>query len=201
MDTSRVEDADTIAHGARLLLDGRDDEAARALATLPFDDPVPATRFVSTTGVTYEGAPTKGSLDNSDRIALYDRDGWRCRYCGRKVVVAGVLEILTSLSPGFRGLLPGHRMPSKSTEPGVSRVYPNVDHIQAVSRGGARLELHNHVTACTKCNEHKGNRSGWTPGPIEKDEWDGLVSLYRPLANRLEKVRAYHNDWFRDLKI
>ena len=81
------------------------------------------------------------------------------------------------------------------------RAYPNVDHIQAVSRGGARLESHNHVTACTKCNEQKGDRSGWTPGPIRKDEWDGLVSLYRPLAKRLENVRQYHNDWFRDLKI
>ena len=92
-------------------------------------------------------------------------------------------------------------MPNKSTEPGVARVYPNVDHIQAVSRGGARLESHNHVTACTKRKEHKDNRSGWTPGPNEKDEWNGLVSLYHPLANRLEKVLAYNNDWFRDLKI
>ena len=114
MDTSRVELADIIAHGARLLLDGRDDEAARALATLPFDDQVPATRFVSTTGVTYEGAPTKGSLDNSDRIALYDRDGWRCRYCGRKVVVAGVLEILTSLSLGFTACCLGIACPVKA---------------------------------------------------------------------------------------
>ena len=114
MDTSRVEDADIIAHGARLLLDGRDDEAARALATLPFDDPVPATRFVSTTGVTYEGAASKGLLDNSDRIALYNRDGWRCRYCGRKVVVAGVLEILTSLSPGLRGCCQSIACPTKA---------------------------------------------------------------------------------------
>ena len=73
--------------------------------------------------------------------------------------------------------------------------------VEAVSRGGAKLESHNHVTACTPCNELKGNRSGWIPGAIHKDEWDGLVSLYRPLAKRLENVRQYHNDWFRDLKI
>lgn len=201
MDSSIREDADIISQGARLLLECRDDEAAQALATLPILDPVVAPRFVSAKEVTFERVETKGALTNAVRVAVYDRDGWRCRYCGRKVVVAGVLEILTALSPGFKGLLPEHRMKSERTEPGVRRVYPNVDHIQAISHGGARLETHNHVTACTNCNERKGDRSGWTPGPIRKDEWDGLVSLYRPLADRLKEVRTYHNGWFRDLKI
>ena len=201
MAASTLEDADIISQSARSLLDGHDLEAAQALATLLSLDPLPAPRFAPSKEVTFDGAESKGALTNAIRIGVYDRDGWRCRYCGRKVVVAGVLEILTSLSPGFKGLLLGHHLRTGETVPGIRRVYPAVDHVEAVSRGGAKLESHNHVTACTPCNELKGNRSGWIPGAIHKDEWDGLVSLYRPLAKRLENVRQYHNDWFRDLKI
>ena len=201
MEPSRREDADVFAYAVGLLLDQRDDEAAQQLATLSVVDPMPLPPFVSTIDGSSGERKSKESVTTSDRATTFARDGWRCRYCHRKVVVPGILEILTTLCPGFKGLLSGHHMPDDQTARAVGRCYPNVDHMQAVSRGGAWRDPNNHVTACTPCNERKKHYLGWTPGPIEKDEWDGLVSAYRPLANRLSEIRAYHLDWFKALKI
>lgn len=201
MDTSIVEDADIISNAVRLILEGHDSEAALALGTLTLGDPVPTPRFTSVTENKYFGSTLIEPLTTLMRVQIYERDGWRCRYCTRKLIVAGVLEILTSLCPGFKGLLPGHHMPFDRTEHAVERVYPNVDHVHAVSRGGAWLDPNNHVTACTPCNAKKSDKSGWNPGSIVKDDWDGLVSSYRPLANRLDHIRPYHRWWFRALDV
>jgi hypothetical protein len=121
-------------------------------------------------------------------------------------VVPGVLELPTTLCPGFFGLLPGHHMPFKRTEPAVERVYPNVDHVLAIAAGGACLDESNHVTACTPCNGKKSNRSGWKPGPIVLDKWDGLTSSYQaPAEHALQvlrrRIRIYHDPWMRELGI
>lgn len=52
-------------------------------------------------------------------------------------------------------------MPAATTHPAANRVYPNVDHVQAWSLGGAWDDLGNLLTACTPCNERKSNNLGW----------------------------------------
>jgi hypothetical protein len=80
-----------------------------------------------------------------------------------------MLEVLRTLSPGFKGLLPGHRMAFAETAPAVERVYPNVDHVE--------LRLHepeNLVTACTPCNSRRSNWLAWgRVGSIAVDGWEG----------------------------
>jgi hypothetical protein len=126
--TTEVEDADIFARAVTALIERRDDEARTILSTLPKQDPIAAPSFVTSLAV----APQRNKmqpLSESVKARVYDRDGWRCRYCTRKLVVPGILSLLTSVSPGFKGLLRGHHMPYDRTEPAVERVYPNVDHI------------------------------------------------------------------------
>ena len=194
---SHVEDADIIAQTVALLLDHRDIDACAELTKLSIADPLPKPAVAAEAAVDRPVPQKIEPLDNALRVRIYKRDGWRCRYCGRKLVVPGVLQLLTTLCPGFNGLLPGHHMPAARTEPAVERVYPNVDHVHAVSLGGAWRDETNHVTACTPCNTRKSDFLGWTPGPIVRDNWDGMSAAYRALAERTGEVSRYHLDWIR----
>ena len=194
------EDADIIAEAVALLLEHRVDEARSHLSSLSPLDTVPLPAFDATKA---SDRPTRSKpqpLGNTMRARVYKRDGWRCRYCHRKLVLPPVLELLTSLCPGFKGLLPGHHMPSEKTEPAVLRVYPNVDHIQAVAVGGSWRDQANHVTACTPCNTRKSDRLGWVPAePRLYDDWDGLTRLYGLLAEHAAPLTTYHRRWLKAL--
>lgn len=63
------------------------------------------------------------------KLAIWIRDKWKCRYCGVLVIESGP------------------NIPHKAT----------VDHILPVSKGG-KNNRENLVTACCKCNSHKGNQ-------------------------------------------
>jgi len=91
------------------------------------------------------------------RAQVFASDNWCCRYCARKLVHPGILLLLGEIFPEFRGLKSGHHMPKETTEPAVVRVYPEVDHVNAVSLGGTWRDLDNLVAACTPCNELKNN--------------------------------------------
>lgn len=197
----RLEDADLIAAAVELIIQSRLAAACHILMTLPTEDPLRTeSRFAGLSAVDRPPRAKAEPIDNSTRAAVYRRDGWRCRYCGRKVVVPIVLEILRRLCPHFKGLLPGHHMPAGDTAPAVERVYPNVDHIHAVALGGSWRDPANHVTACTPCNTRKSDLLGWTPGPIVVDEWDGLARHCRVLAERCDGDRRY-STWLRALGV
>lgn len=199
----KLEDADIFARAVSLLLERQDDEARLVLSELPEADSIPRPTFNSIWGPRCDHREAIQPVSNALRAQVYNRDWWGCRYCNRKLVVPGMLELLTTVVPGFKGLLPGHHMPFGRTEPAVERVYPNVDHVHAVANGGAWLDTNNHVTACTPCNAKKSNRTGWVPNPIENvtHDWQGLVPAYRPLAARVDSIRRYHKNLFRDLGI
>jgi len=174
-------DANIIAVAIAQLLQNRDNEAVLTLTTLPRLDPMPRSEAKGTERMA--GPRRRVPLSKIEMGRIYIRDRWRCRYCGRKLVFPYVLELLRTLAPGFKGLLPGHHMPFAETEPAVERVYPNVDHVEP------RLhEPENLVTACTPCNTRKSDWLGWpSPGLTVYDNWDGLVPSYRAL---IEQRRA-----------
>jgi hypothetical protein len=93
-------------------------------------------------------------------------------------------------------------MPRGRTHPAAERVYPNVDHVQAFSVGGTALELANLITACTPCNERKGDRLGWAHVELERDDWNGLIAAYgRLLEIAGGSITPTHRDWMRALSI
>lgn len=65
------------------------------------------------------------------KIAVWRRDGFRCRYCGRPVETP---------SPGIPAYL-----------------WATVDHKTPLSRGGSN-RTHNLVTCCMACNKRKANK-------------------------------------------
>lgn len=194
-----AEDAEIFAEAVRAAVERRDEQAVLILRQLSHTDPLPARETQGhsiTLGISGTARPA-----SSRRVLarLYRRDGWRCRYCGRRVVVPGIIEIMGSLFPREFPFSPGHNMPTSGTHPAAVRMYPNVDHVQPGSQGGSWTANDNLVTACTICNQKKGNHTGWTYNALSTDDWDGLSSYYRPLIERIA-TRRYHADWLNALE-
>lgn len=74
--------------------------------------------------------PACGTMHGFDRMEIFERDGWKCVYCG---------------APLIRGN--GTSQPNAAT----------LDHIKPRSKGGWD-NLENLATACRKCNSRKGVR-------------------------------------------
>jgi hypothetical protein len=188
---------------AALLLLASDREGAReVLRALSTADPLPRPRPDALAATERPLRRPRVTVSPKLKAEAFLRDGWRCHYCGRRVVVAGVIELIGLLCPDEFPFPPGHHMPKGRTHPAAERVYPNVDHVKATAIGGDALDLSNLVTACTPCNETKGDRLGWERVELLRDEWDGLAGLYRglfTLANA--RMTSTHRDWMRALAV
>ena len=90
--------------------------------------------FVQGAAITTRG---RRCVRRDRRLAVFARDGYRCHYCGKAVVLKEVWERQ------------------------CDRDAATVDHVIAHAKGGGN-GLANLVTACYPCNHAKGSR-GW-PG-------------------------------------
>ena len=82
------------------------------------------------------------------KYAIWVRDGWKCQYCGSKVV------------PWSQGM--------DQNQPDIA----TVDHIKPVARGGRGGD--NLVTACFSCNQSKADKvvePDAAPAPTLGDLW------------------------------
>ena len=113
--------------------------------------------------------------------ALFDRDGWRCRFCECRVVSPKARSALRAALPGA---IPW------SDQEGYHGAFlamnASVDHVIPHSLGGTNDEQ-NLVTACWSCQFGRGAWSLEEVGLIDprlrspqKDEWDGLTRLLGP---------------------
>lgn len=111
---------------------------------------------------------------------IFVRDGWRCRFCGVKVISKEARSILVNTFPNET-----HWGQKEFTR--HSALYSmavSLDHVEPHSRGGTN-EISNFVTACYCCQFGRGE---WTleeselidPRTVEPvvDEWDGLSRLH-----------------------
>lgn len=108
--------------------------------------------------------------------AVFRRDGWRCRFCGIKVISKRARGALVKLFPTES------RWSAKEFErhAALYALASSLDHVVPHSRGGANVES-NFVTACYGCQFGRGE---WTLEEVELldprsfhphvDEWDGL---------------------------
>ncbi len=107
------------------------------------------------------------------------RDGYRCRYCGSRVIVREAQRIFTS---SFPDVAPWGKT-NNSQHFALATLRASIDHITPRARGGDNSE-HNLVTACGPCQY---GRNQWTLEEVEiedprqfpalVDEWDGLKRL------------------------
>ena len=166
-------------------------------------------------GMTPGLAKQRRQLDNSERAAgrrafsesrsaaTFQRDHFRCRYCGIEIVPRPIAALMHWLYPRE---LPFHEhYKTGCMHPLFWLRVAEADHLVAGSVGGGWTDPNNHVTVCVYCNTRKGDASldeiGWslrepTPG------WDGLVPIYLPIWERAGRPRPdFHRRWLRALGV
>lgn len=143
-------------------------------------------------------------------MELFMRDGFIDRYTGNRLINPGVLRLLhVVLGADF----PAHpNWKASETHQAFWELFPTVDHLVPVSRGG-RDEESNWVTASMQSNQAKAQWSvedlGWKlhpPGAV--GEWDGLsrwlvdylAANPTVLAKAAEPHRGYIGRWLRVTK-
>lgn len=115
----------------------------------------------------------------SEQRAIFIRDGWRCRFCGIRVIAKETVRV-------FRAVFPKQcRWDGRefNKHAALYAFQASLDHVMPHSRGG-RNEVSNFVTACTCCQYGRGD---WLlqemqlldprDFPPHVDDWDGLTRL------------------------
>jgi hypothetical protein len=132
---------------------------------------------------------------------IFVRDGFIDRYSGQRLVFPAALRLLAlQLLPDF----PFHaHWKMEETHPAFWELYPTIDHLIPVTRGG-RDEPANWVTTSQLRNSAKSNWTvdelGWRllpPGRLE--EWDGLMRWSVRFADERPELRRdrYVGTWLR----
>lgn len=115
---------------------------------------------------------------------VFERDGYRCRYCGFRLVDQDVLKLFIK-KLGWDGFRKG---PTNLTTHGlIHLVWPVADHVVPWNLGG-RTDLGNLVTSCGPCNYGKDGYTLDQLGlddplnyPIESGDWNGLGAYMKAL--------------------
>jgi hypothetical protein len=116
-----------------------------------------------------------------EQVAIFSRDGWRCRFCGVKVVCKRARSTLVKL---FN--LETHWTSAEfQRHSALYAMASSLDHVVPHGRGG-KNEVSNFVTACYCCQFGRGE---WLLSEVELDDprarppnvdaWDGLTRLGR----------------------
>lgn len=113
------------------------------------------------------------------QIAIFERDGWRCRFCGIKVILRAAIKAINEVYAAEVRW----DSPQRYQHPVFRAACVSADHIVPHSRGGTN-DPENIVAACGPC---QFGRNQWLleevgiNDPRERqpvvDEWDGLTRL------------------------
>ena len=132
-----------------------------------------------------ERAPGRMPSAETQR-SIFRRDGWRCRYCGIRVISRGARKFLIVTYPTEA------KWGAKEFErhAALYSTAASLDHIVPHSRGGQN-EISNFVTACYCCQFGRGQyllsevefSNPLDRAPVQSD-WDGLSRLERGASAR-----------------
>ena len=136
-------------------------------------------------------------------VAVFARDGYTDRYAGSRLVFPGALRALSLL---LGEAFPYHpNWKQSATHPAFWELYPTIDHVVPVARGGADDE-YNVVTTSMLRNSAKSNwlldELGWpTQLAPAAPGWDGLVGWFAQALDSHEVLRSDKavNRWRRAL--
>ena len=137
-------------------------------------------------------------------MRAFVRDGFIDRYSGTRLVFPGTLRVLSLLMPEEFPFHPNWKM--DATHPAFWELFPTIDHVVPVVRGGADTE-ENWVTTSQLRNSAKAN---WTPEELSWklvpsgniNEWDGLSEWFVNFIEEHEDLLGnnYLRTWLRAAK-
>ena len=134
---------------------------------------------------------------------VFLRDGFIDRYTGNKLLFPGLIRLLTVEFPEIFKYHPNWKM--SETHIIYWELFPTVDHLKPVARGGEDNE-DNWITTSMIRNAAKANweleELGWTlheKGNLAN--WDGLINYFLELcnANKSYVSDKYISSWRADL--
>jgi len=135
---------------------------------------------------------------------VFIRDGFIDRYSGERLVFPGVLRLLSRLLPTEFPFHPNWKM--SETHLAYWELFPTVDHLVPVSRGGVDAE-ENWVTTSMLRNSAKANWTvdelGWRLVPVgDVRVWDGLTHWFLSYVNNHPQVlgEPYLKRWHQAAK-
>jgi len=125
-------------------------------------------------------------------MAIMARDGFRCRFCGSRVVIKEAAHVFHHFVPDA-----ARQGPTNETRHfGLGCITASIDHLVPYSRGGTNDE-DNLLTACGPC---QFGRNVYTLEEVELanpfdfppvvDDWDGLTRLLKVKPKRRSAKRA-----------
>jgi hypothetical protein len=144
---------------------------------------------------------SRGKWSLKRLVRVFMRDGFTDRYFGDRLVFPGTLRALSIL---FADSFPYHRNWKQSvTHPAFYELYPTIDHVIPVARGGDDGE-ENIVTTSMLRNSAKANwlleELNWplTRAPVNAG-WDGLLAWFLSTfaANELMRQDTAIQQWHR----
>lgn len=126
-------------------------------------------------------------------LSIFSRDGWRCRFCGCRVISRKARSVFARLYPEEARW--GKTFHAQ-THSALGSLAASLDHILPHARGGTNDE-ENLVTACTPC---QFGRNQWTLAEVGFadprtrkpviDEWDGLLRIVKIHVEEMEQCRT-----------
>ena len=130
-------------------------------------------------------------------MTIFLRDGFIDRYSGKRLVFPGTLRVLSILLPDESPYHPNWKV--EMTHPAFWELFPTIDHVVPVSRGGLD-EQSNWATTSQLMNAAKANWSldqlGWRLlDPSPSGEWDGLTRWCLKFVRSREELMK--NDYVR----
>ena len=142
--------------------------------------------------------------NETEKTKLFLRDGFIDRYSGEKLVFPPVLRLLSKLMPEEIPYHPNWKM--SECHLAYWQLYPTIDHIEPVARGGVNDES-NWVCTSQLKNSIKSN---WTLEELEWElhppgdlnDWDGLINWYLDYTESNPEVLEsnYLHSWHRAAK-
>jgi hypothetical protein len=134
---------------------------------------------------------------------IFLRDGFIDRYTGTKLVFPPVLRIISHVLPEVFPFQSSWKM--TETHVAYWELFPTVDHIKPIARGGDDTE-ENIVTTSMIRNAAKSNFTleeiGWfVKEPGNLNEWDGLTGIFKQLIQENPTLFSgnYIKEWNRAL--
>ncbi len=176
----------SIEYAARAALDGHSSDAEAALGTIPSELILREDR---------------SNIPFPTQVAVFRRDGFVCRYCGKLTLFVPTLRLMSRLYPQ---LLPFQKNWKRGEcHPVFWTHSASCDHIVPLARNGSSAP-DNLATACYMCNDMKSqwllSELRWNLADPSVEGWDGLSALYPSLfAASHSQQDAYFRNWLRAL--